>query len=78
MLKSRIYFLCLKLDEVADQHKMKPLDALCGVKMEVLTGISLDNVSPNHSIMATLYRNAFQLPCNIQLFLLPSLWGKNM
>lgn len=56
----------------------KPLNALCGVVMEVQTDISLNNVSPNHSIMANLYRNTFQLLFSAQLVLLPSLWGTDM
>lgn len=58
--------------------RMKPFDALCGVEMEVLTDIFLNNVSPNHSIMATLSANTSQLPCSTQLILLPSLWGTDM
>lgn len=38
----------------ADQPTMKAIDALCGLEMGVLTDLSVNNVSPNHSIMATL------------------------
>lgn len=63
---------------MADQPTMKAIDALCGVEMEVLTDLSVNNVSPNHSIMATLYHDSFKMPSSAKLILLPSLWGSDI